>query len=181
MSQITRFGALSPTNQFQFQCPIFNVDVKMRQCVALNEAVKINKQPDVRKGCQACIRSGKCPVDVMGRMISFGNPGVEPDDYAAATPTKGKLHPNLLKRIAPVMVQERTLTEMSVPDVERDLILKSHQRMMSELPKYETEDTERTAAPKRKRASKPKPAETTPAPITRVNKAAETGDLAAAL
>jgi hypothetical protein len=181
MVQTTRFAVLAPTNQFTFSCPIFQTDVKMRQCVKLVEVTKVNQKLEVRKGCQACIMSGKCPVDVMSRMISFGNPGVEPDDYASDTPVKGKLSFGLLKRIAPVMVPDRTLNEFGVPDKERDLITSSHASMMKSLPAYESADE---AAPKRRRASKSTtektPAKAAPA-TNRINKAAETGDMAAAL
>ncbi|PZR92078.1 MAG: hypothetical protein DI537_14730 [Stutzerimonas stutzeri] len=179
MSQTTRFAMLAPTNQFSFTCPIFQVDVKMRQCVKLVETTKVNQKLEVRRGCQACIRSSKCPVDLLSRMISFSAPGIEPSDYGSSEPSKGRLDQHILKRIAPVMVLPRTLDEMGVPQAERDLIQRSHDALMKAMPSYSDERS--AEKPKRRRAARTEEPLAKSATTTRVNQAAESGDMAAAI
>lgn len=172
MSQTTRFAMLSPANQFAFTCPIFNVDVKMRQCVKLVEVTKVNQKLEVRKGCQACIRSSKCPVDTISRMISFKNASVQPGDYGATEPRKGSLSADILKRIAPIMVLDRTMNEFDVPDAERDLINTASPRIHKMAGTAPADDTPAGKTKRTPRAS---------ASSTRINEAAATGNLAAAL
>lgn len=178
MSQTTRFAALSPTNQFAFTCPIFNVDVKMRQCMKLVEVTKVNQKLDVRKGCQACIRSSKCPADQISRMISFKSAGVEPGDYGSAEPVKGRLRQDILKRIAPVVVMDRTMNEYGVPDAERDLITTASARIHKMAGTAPGEGSSRDLSAGATEKLKRKPRATND---NRINEAAATGDLAAAL
>lgn len=175
---------LDNDNQFQFACPIFNVTTKMSLCMKLRELVWMGKRPDVRKGCQACMSAGKCPAAAIVSKISYGRD--VPDEYGSKTPIVGKLRRDILERVHRPMVLEKTLNDFSVPPAERDLIAGASERigkMIGAAPLPSTDgppsrsafDTE-TAAPKQPRKARPKADNS-----NKVNEAARTGDLAAAI
>lgn len=174
-------------NQFQFVCPIFNVQTPMRHCTKLRDLVYRGVRPEVRKGCQACIMSGKCPASEIVRKISFGK-GQVPDDYGSKTPVVGKIRKDVLERIHRVMVLDKTMNDYSVPASERELILSASDRIgkmigAAPLPSGDAPvsrsafDGHSSAPAPKKRKSAPKPDNTN----TRINDAAATGDLAAAV
>lgn len=170
-------------NQFRFTCPIFNVETQMRHCVQLRDMVYYGGSAPVRKGCQACIKSGKCPASEIVRRISFHRN--VPDDYGSVTPVTGKLRRDVLEKVHRVIVQDRHLNEAQVSDPERLLIASASDRigkMIGAAPLPSDDGAPRstfesaTAAPK-KRRSAPK----TEKSNNRVNEAAASGDLAAAV
>lgn len=183
---MAQYLTLADENQFQFVCPIFNVETKMRLCNTLRDLVYAGRPPAVRKGCQACMRAGKCPAAQIITRISFGA-GKVGDDYGATEPTVGKLRQDVLERIAPVIVLESVLNSMQVPDAERELIATANDRIQAQLksaPKPSGEFVSRAVKSEfgssaRKRSTpKPKaPANTN----TAINAAAASGDLAAAI
>lgn len=169
---------LSQSNQFKFVCPIFNVETAFRQCAKLRDIVYRGGRPPVRRGCQACIQSSKCPAAEVIRKIAFSN-GKAADDHASETPVMGKLAGEILERVAPVVVLEKTMNECGVPPAERALIADANPRIIAQLghaPRNRS-DAHQSATKRRKRATPPAPANTN----TKINEAAATGDLAAAV
>jgi hypothetical protein len=169
------YVTLSDTNQFQFVCPIFNVKTKMKLCTQLRELVWMGKQVAVRKGCQACMRASKCPAAEIVRQISYGR-GQVPDDYGSDTPVEGKLRKELLQRLAPIVVDNKILDHFGVPDAERVLIESASERMHKLAGSAPGATSSKPKATVR-RARPAAPDNNT----TAVQKAAATGDLAAAL
>jgi hypothetical protein len=172
-------------NQFEFVCPVFNVQTKMRHCTKLRDLVYSGARPDVRKGCQACISASKCPAAEIVRRISYGK-GQVPDDYGSRTSVVGKLRKDVLEKIHRVIVMERTLNEFAVPDAERQLIDGASDRIgkmvgAAPLPSDDGPPSRNfateTAAPKKPRKTKPQADNSNNA----INEAAATGDLAAAV
>lgn len=176
---------LSKANQFKFVCPIFGAETRFSACAKLRDIVYVGGRPPVRKGCQACIASSKCPAAEVIRRISFGG-GVAPDDHCSETPTVGKLRRDVLERIAPVVVLEATMSKYGVPDGERALINSSRERIekaIATAPKgefdynYSRPTTTRSASKSTAKAAKPAPKSSN----DNINQAAATGDLAAAV
>jgi len=179
MASPTRYQTLSRENQFRFVCPIFNTEVKFAQCLQIRDAVYNAKELAVRKGCQACVKDSKCPASEVVRKISFGGGNV-PDDYGSTTPVTGKVRKDVLEKIAPIIVMQRTLDNLGVGSAERALIASSSERIrkiagIAALPS-EGYSAPRTASAPAKRA----PKKAAPKSDT-INQAAATGDLAAAV
>lgn len=179
----TKYLTLSPENQFQFTCPIFDTQVKFAQCARVRDAAYLGFVLPVRRGCQACVRDSKCPAAEVIRAITFNKD--MPDDYGSTKPVHGKVRQNVLEKIAPVMVRQTTMDAMGVPPAERMLIESSSDRIRKSIgaaplpgtkrPQSASVDLEHVPAPKR--TTKP-----TPAPANNaVMEAAASGDLAAAL
>jgi len=172
-----KFFFLSPANKALIQCPIFNTQVKVASCVALREKVWRNDQIAVRKGCQACMRSSKCPVAEMERRVTFG--------LSTANNSLGsreaKLVPieyDLLARIRPVMVLDSHIKELDVPEIEQQLIATADKRIEAAM-KNAPQATKQTNTIRGFRNSK----RTKPQALSneRLKQAAITGDLAAAI
>lgn len=176
--------ALSTTNKLSFVCPIFDVPTQMRACVRLKEMFMRGERPPMRRGCQACMHSGKCPASEIVRRFSFGRATAE-DDLSSETETTGKLPASVLERIAPVAVLSHTLTTYRVPEAEQALIETARERIEMQLrtaPRSEGKGRPIRAsnhdAPRRSKISSP-PA--SPKVSSTVTSAAASGDLSAAI
>lgn len=104
---MTPVKTYSPQNQFRFNCPIFGSEVEIRQCFSLREQWARGKQMETRRGCQACLTASKCPIVPIMKALQQ-NPE-QNDHYFSAEPKVGKLRPEILERIARVMVPQSTL------------------------------------------------------------------------
>lgn len=109
---------LSATNQFHLACPIFNTEVPIASCFKLRDLVWKGQAPPVRRGCQACMRASKCPINNIIRGLKTGD--IEP--YYAVTKRVGHLVASDHARIAPVLVLDMHMRGLDVPENERALI-----------------------------------------------------------
>lgn len=179
MALFREYLTLAVNNMFEFVCPILNTQVKFKHCSAIRESLwmgKIvrNKEGEIiRGGCQACMRAGKCPAAEIIKQISYGKGNV-PDDYGSTTPVVGKLRKDLLTKLAPIMVHPKLLDEFRVRDVERDLIESASERMHKLAGSAPASGSAKPAQAKRNAPRKT-------AEPTNVQKAAASGDLAAAI
>lgn len=177
------FLTVSLENQFAFKCPIFDTEVQMRGCVLLRDKVYHGDKIQTRRGCQACIRSSKCPAAEIVRRIAFQT-GDATDHCASQEKKVGRLPADVLERVAAVIVPEGVLSQHGVTSEERDLIRSSNDRIVAQIgtaPRTKVEARvarQTTAAP---RSASRSAIKTAPAPEPTLNKAAATGDLAAAL
>jgi hypothetical protein len=152
-------------NQATITCPIFNVDTKVAACVELRNRVWSGKQVEVRKGCQACMKSSKCPI---AREYGRGNNRNEQFDYLVSNqPKHVKLRKLVLDEIAPVVVQDSHLNALGVTAGERSLIMSANTRIIAQ----------GASAPKAETPTRRSPKAAAPA----TDHAAATGDLAAAI
>lgn len=176
--------ALSTQNKITFTCPIFDVSTQMRSCVKLRDMFMRGEKPQVRKGCQACMASGKCPALEIVRRFAFGVATAE-DDLSSTTETHGKLPASVLERIAPLIVLPNTMTQYRISDVERQMIETSRERIEAQLrtaPRGEKSSriTRVSAAPEERKPSKI--GKVPDAPVaSKITSAAATGDLSAAI
>lgn len=158
---------LSPNNQFRFTCPIFQAEVELRTCFALEELHKKGRRHEKRRGCQACMVAGKCPTwHIVQDMYRQGT-----DPYHADKPTVGSLTPELLRRIHPVLVMDKTMENYDISPVERERILAANRRAADVAPRVEIK-RQRIKAQKMEEVRE----EPSVAPVT-----AATGDLSEAL
>ena len=176
--------ALSPSNQFSFVCPIFDVETKISACIKLRELVWKGQRPEVRVGCQACMSASKCPAATIVQRMAIGN-RLAPDEYFSAQPSKGKLRVDILEHIQPVIVLENTdaakventIAQYGVPSAEANLIRSSSERIAKQL----------GVAPQAKPLGQSKARKfvevekTAPKSTPQINTAAATGDLSAAI
>lgn len=119
------------SNQMIITCPIFNVDTKVAHCVELRHRIFRGEAGQVRRGCQACVASGKCPIarevtKTIHHKLSF-------QDYVSDEPKKGKLSKQMLTEIRPVVVQSQHLDKYGVSPEERDLIMTANPRIDAQL------------------------------------------------
>lgn len=110
-------------NEFMFNCPIFRVDVKMAGCVKLRNKKWRGEYIPVRKGCQACMDSSKCPIVPLTQQM-LHNPAN--DLYFSEDKKVGKLSDDLLERIERVIVLESHIERHHVPESEKLLILQAN-------------------------------------------------------
>lgn len=97
---------LMDSNQFIITCPVFNSKTKIAACFTLREHVWRGNKPEVRKGCQMCMRFGKCPVNnIIWDMIR--TPGLDP--YHSDVPREGRLQEKHIAQIERVVIPERDL------------------------------------------------------------------------
>ncbi|MGV1754803.1 hypothetical protein [Agrobacterium sp. CG674] len=169
-------------NLFSFVCPIFEVTTKISLCFKLRELHWAGNSPEVRKGCQACMRAGKCPAAaIVSKKWPTGRKWQ--DEYASDTPVVGKIRKDILERIHRPMVMERTMNDFGCSDAERMKIATASDRIGKmigaaplpddDIPSYaERIENSGQPAPKKRRASTKSPTKHT---------AAATGDLAAAI
>ncbi|MBD9511656.1 hypothetical protein IB265_33410 [Ensifer sp. ENS10] len=173
-------------NQFSFVCPIFEVTTKISMCFKLRELFWAGAKPDVRKGCQACMRANKCPAAAI--VSQRRQPGRSwQDDYASDEPVVGKIRRDILERIHRPMVVEAHYREFPVSDAERLKIETASDRIgkmigAAPLPSDDgayvrpTFSGDSSSATKKRRVTKPKADNT-----NSVSEAAKSGDLAAAI
>ena len=178
-----------PRNQFQFVCPIFEVTTKISQCFKLRELFWRGEKPEVRRGCQVCMRAGKCPAAaIVSKRYPIGKSWQ--NDYASDTPVVGKLRKDILERIHRPIVADCYYREF--PDVspaEREKINGASDRIgkmigAAPLPSDDGPSYSRNFAesptPRKARKAAPKPANKN-AETNTVGDAAASGNLAAAI
>lgn len=166
---------LAATNQFRFTCPIFEVETRMSHCVQLRNIAYYGGNPaPVRRGCQACIKDGKCPASEIVRRISYGRE--VSDHYGSSTPVKGPIERGVLERVADVIVTDKTMDFMGATPGERAKIATASERirkMVGSAPAKVSNGGARRSTPRKTTAAAAVPPS--------VNSAAATGDLAAAI
>lgn len=168
-----KYLTLSQDNKFQFKCPIFDAKTAMSSCIKLRNLVWMGKNPEIRKGCQACMSAGKCPAIYVVKKFNSSSPSVPvPDDYGSKEPVMGKIRRDVLERIQNVIVTSSTMARFSLTDAEITLINSSSERIRKALGSAPLEGSAKKRSVIK---SKPKTEKTTE------QKAAETGNMAAAL
>lgn len=183
-------------NKFSFTCPIFNVKTHFEHCTTLRNEMFGGKTVAVRKGCQACIASSKCPAALEYRESIYGRKALYPHYVSPDEPKHGKLRAEVLESILPVKVQDIHLNMYAVPAVEQELIATANDRIRDQLktaPKVALQPYVQPKASRETLQAKPRPQFTPirplenvtrneePAPIPSTNHAAATGDMSAAI
>ena len=153
MSAYPQIKTYSPDNKFEFECPIFNVTTKIASCFEVHRLWQKGRPPEVRKGCQACMSSNKCPIPSIDHIIRMSGD----DPYYSAEPKVGNLKNNVLERIMPVMIQEKHM-QMTELEGERAKMLEAN-RQTAEFANEKLASTPKVG--KRKRST----VETASAPI----------------
>jgi len=169
---------LSPQNKALIQCPIFNATVKVASCVTLRDKVWRNEQIAVRKGCQACMRSSKCPVAEMVRRAAF-NLSATNDHLGSREEKIVPIEHDLLARIRPVIVMNTHIRDLDVPAIEQQLIATANKRIDAAMQKAPQAVKQSAIIRSPRRPNKTKV--TSPVPNERLKDAALTGNLAAAI
>ena len=169
-----RFGlakTYSESNQFKLACPIFNVEVPIAGCFKLREVVWTGERPNVRRGCQACMRADKCPINEIVKDLRYR----DDDPYYSPVEVVGRLEDKHLAAIAPVSVPEYVIKQY--PLDEKELAFIQRANALAKEGKHL-----RVEAP-RKQKARPKPAQ--PAKIEAASsqtvQAAISGDMSAAI
>jgi hypothetical protein len=175
---------LSYRNKFTFTCPIFNSKTEMGACMKLRDLVWAGAQVDVRRGCQAAMGCSMCPVAALVSMHIYNN-NWDNDFHGSIEPKEGKLHAQVLDRVARVIPREDIVKKLGLSETEHSLLYSARERIAEQLKTAPGEKPKAASdyeAPAR--ASKPKPKKSAaPAPKTEdaVATAAKSGDLAAAI
>lgn len=165
---------MNERNQFTFTCPIFDTETRMSLCVRLRNMVWRGENPEVRRGCQACMSAGKCPAAEVVRRIAFNSSNAS-DDYASEEPRKGKLAADILEHIHKTIVPEAVLQRFGVSSAERMKIETASDRIGALIPGAPRLSGRRSARPTASPAQKVTPK------ADKIKSAAATGDLSAAL
>lgn len=179
------YQTLAEKNQFKFKCPIFGAETKMSSCIKLRDMVWKGQKPEQRKGCQVCMHSGKCPAaQIAQRMAMSGARAGVSDDYGSATPVLGKLRKDVLEHILPVMVMPSTLLRYALSSAEVSAIETANERIRAMLGSAPGATAKKVAIKGNTRKAKKLDdvnSETKPKVESKIEQAAKTGDLSAAL
>lgn len=180
---LTKFKTFSDENQFEFVCPLFNAQTKMRSCMALREGVWMGKPIEKRRGCQAAMHANKCPIDRICKRVGDQNYG---DPYGSDTPKVGSLRKDDLQRMLPVVCDQRMMERHGASQAEIQLMESANERIQKALGASRTSATEILdddveVKPTRRAAPAPKAAKPTTLATNTNNDAALRGDISAAL
>jgi len=145
-------NALRDDNQFHIVCPIFGAETPIRSCFELREMVWKGDKPNVRKGCQVCLHSGKCPINNI--LLSL-NKEDEPSLYYSQTKVVGRLKQKHLDKIEHISTPNYFMRGYDLSEKETKLIEQANENAKvfkaSERKKVtRTEAMETVAAPKQK-------------------------------
>jgi hypothetical protein len=178
----THYVSLSHENKFSFTCPVFNAETRMGACVELRDITMGGGVFPKRKGCQAAIKCSMCPAAAMVSMY-WQNKNWKNDHHGSLEPKKGRLHAQVLERVARVMAYKGFYKHIDVSAREEELLQSAGERIREQLKTAPGETTDRFVdlddAPKRR--AKPKAAAPAPKTNDALSKAAQTGDMSAAL
>lgn len=197
---------LSPENQFQFTCPIFNARTKMASCMVLRERVWMGKATEKRRGCQVAMNCGMCPAAEIVSKISYSHGDTVSDDYGSIEPKAGRLHADILERVRNVVPLNSILDKSQIDANERQLLLTTRARIDEQLKTAPGRDGKNTSFVSPKKVDASVTYGSTPVtkrrrdetdldmtitatidrrqktiPNTKLNQAAMTGDMAAAI
>lgn len=166
---------LAANNEFRFHCPPLGVEVRLADCITLRDRVWRGERPEERRGCQACMHASKCPAAAI--VHDMWTIKVDPG-YFSAVPKVGALDAKLLERLGRIVVPEKTLDLLVVPDDERLAILNANEAVGKAIRKGSAVDTSswsQSAPTKRRSARK------SDAPTSELVAAAISGDLSLAV
>lgn len=167
-------------NGFSFQCPIFEVSTRISLCFKLRDMVWAGNKPEVRKGCQACMRSGKCPAAAITAK-KYPQSKKWQDEYASDEPVMGKIRKDILERIHRPIVLDRTMDEFGCSDAERMKIATASDRIGKMIGAAPLPDDDRPSYVPTSEAGSAVKKRRSPTKNTAIKSAAASGDLAAAI
>jgi hypothetical protein len=170
---------LSPENQLLITCPIFNSNTKIAGCFQLHGLYMRGEGPPVRRGCQVAMAAGKCPVNVILKDMLRK----DDDPYHSVTAKLGNLAPDILDRIAPVLVLERHIERANLPPAEAAALMKANEDARSGIRKVVKAKRKIDPTPDQMVAMQPSVLKTSTEtkPAAAVMEAAKSGDMAAAI
>lgn len=175
---------LSESNQFVFTCPIFHTKTKIAACFTLRELVWRGEKPEVRKGCQMCMATNKCPINnILKDMMRTD----DLDPYHSDVPKEGKLKDRHIAQIERVTISpkmiERAIGNGTISPVEAKLMQQANdmaKKVASQGVRNASEMSLDEVAPKT-RTPRQKMLETADEPLDATILAATTGNMAAAV
>lgn len=179
----TVYESLQHDNQFRFTCPVFNAETRMGACTELRDKVYMGQTVEKRLGCQAAMRCGKCPAAEMVSQYCF-NKTWKNDHHGSMTPKQGKLMKPLLEKVLRVSMRDSVMNGFGITEKERELLLTANERIAQQLKTAPGESSKMGKIVDAKAVSRQYGApvkEEVNVAESAINKAAMTGDLAAAI
>lgn len=183
-----RILTFSKENKAKIHCPIFDADTTVSSCMNLRDKVWRGERVEVRKGCQACMASCKCPVARTVQRIIF-NSATQRDPLGATEEVTLKIEAEVLSDILPVVVQEQYLNRYGVSAGERLVIEGCNPRIEKQLggAPHNVRTAPRAAILKSSVEATPRAAIKSPPNVVakpiedEISTAAATGDMSAAI
>lgn len=105
-------------NEFHFVCPIFATEVKITTCFELRHQKWRGVRLPVRKGCQCCMTSNKCPINSLMEDVMR----TDDDPYYSKEKVVGKLKQRHLDRVNRIMTTEEVIKRYDLSEKEIELI-----------------------------------------------------------
>lgn len=130
---MARYLTLSPENQAQTVCPIFNAKTKVASCMLLRERVWAGTRIEKRQGCQVAMRCGMCPAAAIVDSIGKRNGQLSSDDYGSTEPKAVRIHAPILERIKNVIPLKSVLDQYTLTPEERQALLSTRGRIEEQL------------------------------------------------
>lgn len=116
--------SLEKENKFRFVCPSINKVVKYYQCSRGHELRVLGRAPVQTPACNACQKSGKCPLPHMQtEEFKLGKP-----IYCDLTGEKkpGKVSDQIALRMKPIMIQKYWIEYYGIEGAEAKALLENH-------------------------------------------------------
>lgn len=88
--------------KFTFKCPIFKAQVRLGTCYDLYRKWQVATSVPVRKGCQACMASNKCPIWHLHQKTAIE----DAKKVMIYEEKSGSLPKNILEKTSRVLIQE---------------------------------------------------------------------------
>lgn len=167
---------LSPENQLKITCPVFNAETRIAGCFHLRDLVWRGDRPDKRAGCQCALLAGKCPIPViLQRIIRTGE-----DTLYSAEPKLGKIDDDILDRISTTLVTDSEMRRHALSPQEEKALVRANEdaRSGKRVIKKKVRREERVIE---EIDTTPGPAKTAPTDASALVKAAQSGDMSAAV
>lgn len=102
-------------NLLKVECPIFKLKVDIKTCLLLHEKNMRGEQVEVRRGCQALMRCGSCPIShVKADLIRNDH-----ERYFSATPKERAFDDAIIHKTARTLVPLTLLDALGVSEQER--------------------------------------------------------------
>jgi hypothetical protein len=169
---------LSPENQLKIRCPVFPAETRIAGCFLLRDLVyRGDAPPDKRAGCQCAIMASKCPIPTLvKRMVREGV-----DEYHSAEPQVRDFDNDLLDQTGRVLVTDKMMRRYALTSGEEKALVQANENARSYVDKKVKKPRREERVMKLEDVEAPKTATPAPTDASELVKAAQSGDMAAAI
>jgi hypothetical protein len=169
---------LQHDNQLVINCPVFPTKSRIAACFILRDLVWRGDGPaDKRQGCQAAMICGKCPIDrLVKRMVRNGS-----DEYHSAEPKERSFDADLVDATSRTLITDKTMQRFALTSAEQKYLLQHNENARNFVDQKTSKLRSLKQTMELEAVEAPKIAAPAPTDATELVKAAQSGDMSAAV